>query len=278
MEAGSSHHSWMRGHRLQRRSRCGFCLLFSPVRWSSSLRARRRRRATIAPLTAAEVRAIMSAPDAPRPRRGRAMADVLAEGMRRSGTFAHLVLALNKSDVIVYIESGRVLPSSDRRAAAARGRSGRHALPAHSGERAPGSNDMIALVGHELRHALEVAESPDVRDEASLIALYERIGHPARDTHHYDTRPRRTPDGRSRRNSRVSDSANADAEVERFNRDQDRHQPVKLPYTATPPAPRALRHDDDAVADVVAVAVGVVDARVVDQPHAVARSARSCRR
>ena len=50
-----------------------------------------------------------------------------------------------------------------------------------------GSNDSIALVGHELRHALEVAESPEVRDEASLIALYERIGHHSAGTHHYDT-------------------------------------------------------------------------------------------
>ena len=32
--------------------------------------------------------------------------------MRRSGTFAHLVLALDKSDVIVYIESGRAMPTS----------------------------------------------------------------------------------------------------------------------------------------------------------------------
>ena len=46
---------------------------------------------------------------------------------------------------------------------------------------------MIALVGHELRHALEVAESPDVRDEAGLIALYERIGHPSTGIHQYDT-------------------------------------------------------------------------------------------
>ena len=51
----------------------------------------------------------------------------------------------------------------------------------------PQSNEMIALVGHELRHALEVAESPAVRDQASLIALYERIGHRSSGAHHYDT-------------------------------------------------------------------------------------------
>ena len=65
-----------------------------------------------APMTTAEVRVIMNAPDRHVRSADRSIADVLASGMRRSGTFAHLVLALNKSDVIVYIESGRVLPSS----------------------------------------------------------------------------------------------------------------------------------------------------------------------
>ena len=79
-----------------------------------------------------------------------------------------LVLALNKSDVIVYIETGRVLPSTivGRLLLAAGPEGTRYLRIQVSGH--PGSNDMIALIGHELRHALEVAESPDVRDEASL--------------------------------------------------------------------------------------------------------------
>ncbi len=142
---------------------------------------------TMAPLTPAQVRAIMTAPD----RHVRAvdggMSSVIADGMRRSGTFAHLVLALNKSDVIVYIESGRVMPATIAgRLLLAAGPDGYRYLRIQvSGF--PRSNELIALVGHELRHALEVAESPDVRDEASLIALYERIGHSTIGAHHYDT-------------------------------------------------------------------------------------------
>ena len=141
----------------------------------------------IAPLTAAQVKAFMSDPG----RHVRAvdgtMAAILAEGMRRSGTFAHLVLALDKSDVIVYIESGRLMPASIAgRLLLAAGPEGHRYLRIQVGGQA-GSIDSIALVGHELRHALEVAESPEVRDEASLIALYERIGHHSTGTHHYDT-------------------------------------------------------------------------------------------
>jgi hypothetical protein len=142
---------------------------------------------TFAPLTGAEVRAIMNAPDRHIRAVDAGMTKAIANGMRRSGTFAHLVLALNKSDVIVYIETGHVLPSTivGRLLLAAGPEGTRYLRIQVSGH--PGSNDMIALIGHELRHALEVAECPDVRDEAGLIALYERIGHSSTGVHQYDT-------------------------------------------------------------------------------------------
>jgi hypothetical protein len=141
----------------------------------------------VAPLTAAQVREVMAAPDRHVRAVDAAMSAVIAEGMRRSGTFAHLVLALNKSNVIVYIETGRVLPTTvaGRMLLAAGPEGIRYLRIQVTGH--PRSNDIIALVGHELRHALEVAESPDVRDVASLIALYKRIGHPTTGAHHYDT-------------------------------------------------------------------------------------------
>ena len=36
--------------------------------------------------------------------------------------------------------------------------------------------ERIALLGHELQHALEVAAAPEVRDSKGLAALYRRIG------------------------------------------------------------------------------------------------------
>jgi hypothetical protein len=142
-----------------------------------------------APMTDAEARAVMSAADRHVRAADKAMAEVITSGLKRSGTFAHLVLALNNTDVIVYIESGRALPTSivGRLLLAAGPEGIRYLRIQVSGH--PGSNDIIALVGHELRHALEVAESPEVRDEAGLVALYERIGHPTSTgrMHQYDT-------------------------------------------------------------------------------------------
>ena len=140
-----------------------------------------------APLTAAQVRAVMTAPTRHVRAIDEAMSSMLAEGMRRSGTFAHLVLALDQSDVIVYIESGRKMPAAIAgRLFLVAGPEGHRYLRIQvTGH--PQSKEIIALVGHELRHALEVAEFPAVRDEASLIALYERIGHRSSGAHHYDT-------------------------------------------------------------------------------------------
>ena len=97
------------------------------------------------------------------------------------------MLALNRSDVIVYIESGRGLPSTIAgRMLLAAGPDGQRYLRIQVTGHTR-SNELIALVGHELRHALEVAESPEVRDERTLITLYERIGHPVGGNHRYDT-------------------------------------------------------------------------------------------
>ena len=47
--------------------------------------------------------------------------------------------------------------------------------------------EAIALIGHELQHALEIADATEVRDTTSLIGLYQRIGHPSNGDHAYDT-------------------------------------------------------------------------------------------
>ena len=60
-------------------------------------------------------------------------------------------------------------------------------------------DETIALIGHELRHALEVAASPDVRDQAGLTKLYKRIGEPAGCAHSFDTRAAQNTGRRVRR-------------------------------------------------------------------------------
>jgi hypothetical protein len=141
----------------------------------------------MAPLTAAQVQAVMSSPTRHVRAADARIAAALADGMRRSGTFAQLVLALDRSDVIVYIEMGRSLPTTlSGRLVLAAGPEGFRYLRIQVAMQ-PRSNELIALVGHELRHAIEVAESPDVRDDRTLAALYDRIGHARSKNHQYDT-------------------------------------------------------------------------------------------
>ena len=63
--------------------------------------------------------------------------------------------------------------------------------------------DTIALIGHELRHALEVAAAPEVRDQKGLMELYQRIGEPGGKSHCTIREPHRTRDGASGASWRV---------------------------------------------------------------------------
>jgi hypothetical protein len=112
---------------------------------------------------------------------------LLEIGVSRSPTFVSLLARLNVSDVIVYIEQTDDIPKTlDGRLLL---------LPLANNQRylriqinrngAP--TELISLIGHELRHAIEVAEAVDVRDERALEQLYRRIGSPSGTIHTFDT-------------------------------------------------------------------------------------------
>src|SRR4030095_13543280 len=99
---------------------------------------------------------------------------LLEIGVSRSPTFASLLARLNASDVIVYIEQTDDIPKTlDGRLLL---------LPLANNQRylriqinrngAP--TELISLIGHELRHAIEVTEGVEVRDERGLAAPYTR--------------------------------------------------------------------------------------------------------
>lgn len=101
---------------------------------------------------------------------------LLRDGFQRSPTFARLLVRLERSDVIVFIESQIPLPP---------GIEGRLVmLSATHGVRyvliqiGTGDSlmDAIALLGHELEHANEIADAREVVDMSGFVALYERIG------------------------------------------------------------------------------------------------------
>jgi hypothetical protein len=114
------------------------------------------------------------------------IAALIQEATRRSPTFARLHASLQRTDVILFVE-----PSSQLK----RGLSGQlvflKATPLARYLRADirfdlPRNALIEAIAHELQHALEIAESGDVRDVAGIDRLFRRIGTSAR-AHQYDT-------------------------------------------------------------------------------------------
>jgi len=101
---------------------------------------------------------------------------LLRTGFEQSPTFAALLRRLEQSDLLVYIEEVPRLNGALE---------GRLVMqpPAHGFRyvriqftRRGAPAETIAVIGHELRHAVEVAEATTVVDEPGLAALYRRIG------------------------------------------------------------------------------------------------------
>jgi hypothetical protein len=132
--------------------------------------------------------ALLSAPDRRVRSVDRRIASLLEVGLHRSTTFAELVRALNTTDVIVYVERSRNLPTTLAGRLLLLPHAGRHRYLRIQVRGDLPALELIALIGHELRHALEVAQDTTVRDASAMLTLYQRIGHPtAGAMHTYDT-------------------------------------------------------------------------------------------
>src|SRR5262245_24204356 len=101
---------------------------------------------------------------------------LIARGTERSATFRRLMTRLDQSDVIVYVRLSWNLPLH---------MGGRLLFLAVHGEsrylvidlnRELARSALVALLGHELQHAVEVADAADVTSSADLKALYRRVG------------------------------------------------------------------------------------------------------
>lgn len=101
---------------------------------------------------------------------------LLKDGFQRSATFARLVMRLERSDLIVYIDSQADLPAGiEGRLLVGSASHGFRFVRIQIGI-LDSVKDAIALLGHELEHANEIADAPDVIDLRGFVALYERIG------------------------------------------------------------------------------------------------------
>jgi hypothetical protein len=101
---------------------------------------------------------------------------LISEGRRRSPTFKGVFDKVERSDLIVYIEMTSSAPPDVDAWLQYEGKSRVNRF-LRVFVRVPTSAEaIIVLVAHELQHAGEVANAPEVRDQHSLEALYQRVG------------------------------------------------------------------------------------------------------
>lgn len=99
----------------------------------------------------------------------------LPAALRRSPELRSLVARLESSDVIVYVVGGNCRPRAAAclmlTAANTDARYVRVQIPPE-----PSPQQRLALLGHELRHAVEVAAHPEVVTSEGMAQLYQSIG------------------------------------------------------------------------------------------------------
>ena len=99
------------------------------------------------------------------------------EGLQNSPTLKELVSRLERSDVVVYVQPDYYGLAGYAGGLTFLSASGglRYVVARVDWLRAPAQQ--VAMIGHELQHAAEVAGNPDIVDEASMLREYIRMGH-----------------------------------------------------------------------------------------------------
>jgi hypothetical protein len=113
--------------------------------------------------------------------------ELIGEGIRRSRTFATLVTELHRTNVIIYVESSMGLPVDVAGRILFAGAAGEQRYLRVQVRATMGRDQMIAVIAHELRHALEVADEQSVVTEKTLEDFYRRVGDSPHAGGGYDT-------------------------------------------------------------------------------------------
>lgn len=122
-------------------------------------------------------------------------AELLAEGLRGSPLFRQLAEAVEAADLLVFVETHPQLVSA-----------GSVVFVGLAGDtrilrvriRKPGNlRALVAALGHELQHVVEIGEALEVRSEQDLARHYESIGVSLEGGHHDHVRRFETTAARS---------------------------------------------------------------------------------
>jgi hypothetical protein len=117
-----------------------------------------------------------SAPAHPRLRLpDRRMLPVVQAGRDSSPSFRALIERLETTDVVVYVQCARLRSRLDGELTFLAAAGGLRYVSVRIGWDLP-LERKIAVLGHELQHALEVAENPDIVSPGTMALAYERFG------------------------------------------------------------------------------------------------------
>jgi hypothetical protein len=103
-------------------------------------------------------------------------AKLVADSTRTCPSIRRLVETLERTDVVVFVEVRNGVANGRAQLTMMASRAGVRWLRVTVDARQMW-RQQAAFLAHELRHAVEVAQAPEVRDVAGFLHLYERIGY-----------------------------------------------------------------------------------------------------
>ena len=104
------------------------------------------------------------------------IASLIERAAERSKTFRGLVEAINTSDGIVYVEEGQCGRHVVKSCVAAVTQTATNRILVVKVNIRNAEGELMGLIGHELRHAIEILVEPTLVDTVSMYFLYQRIG------------------------------------------------------------------------------------------------------
>ena len=104
------------------------------------------------------------------------IASLIGQATQRSKTFRGLVETINTSKGIVYVDEGQCGRHSVTSCVEAVTRAAANRILRVKVDINNPDGELMGLIAHELRHAIEILGDPTVVDTASMYFLYQRIG------------------------------------------------------------------------------------------------------
>jgi hypothetical protein len=101
---------------------------------------------------------------------------MIADGERRSPTFRSLMVMIETTDGIIYVEHGRCGRGVRACLVMAVTIAGPYRLLRVRLDSRKSGEDAIAALGHELRHAVEILSEPNITSGAAMYLFYKRFG------------------------------------------------------------------------------------------------------